>query len=417
MQHNDPTGAIADLRAVLRDQPTSASLHRQLATAYLAQGQLALAEESLRNAMKAAPNDASIRIELAQLLVRSDHAAQGVTLLEETVQRLPQNMPAREALAAAYLSVGNLAGARTAAEELETRDPHSAAGLYFAGVVAAREKRLDESQTSFERALELQPHRVDVLASLVRVQVARGAAEAAIARVQAALAQGPANVELLNLLGGLYFDRKDFNRAADVFARATSANPRLWLPHRNLAQARLELHDLEGALREYRAALELAPSDPQLVADAAGFYEKQGRIDDAIAGYEGLYKANPKLQQFAANNLAMLLVTYKTDQASLDRALDLTSNFAASADGPLLDTVGWVRFKRGEYRDALPALERALERAPDSKVIRFHLAMAQLQLGLRERARSNLESALAGSDTFQGADEARTVLASLKARA
>jgi hypothetical protein len=37
-----------------------------------------------------------------------------------------------------------------------------------------------------------------------------------------------------------------------------------------------------------------------------------------------------------------------------------------------------------------------------------------LQLGLPDRARSNLESALAGSGTFSGADEARTVLAGLR---
>ncbi len=62
-------------------------------------------------------------------------------------------------------------------------------------------------------------------------------------------------------------------------------------------------------------------------------------------------------------------------------------------------------------------MERAAERAPDSKVIRFHLAMTQLQLGLRDRARTNLESALNGANSFQGADEARTALASLKVRA
>jgi Tfp pilus assembly protein PilF len=61
-------------------------------------------------------------------------------------------------------------------------------------------------------------------------------------------------------------------------------------------------------------------------------------------------------------------------------------------------------------------LERAAERAPDSKVIRYHLGMAELQLGQPERARSNLESALAGSGSFSGSEEARTALASLKAR-
>jgi tetratricopeptide (TPR) repeat protein len=340
-----------------------------------------------------------------------------VTLLEETVKRLPDDAPAREGLVRAYWAAGNLQGARAAAEELKSRQPQSAAGFYYAGLVAAQEKRLDESQSNFESALRLQPHRVDVLTSLARVEVARGAYAAAIGRVQTALEQDPKNVELLNLLGELYFEHRDFNHAADMFARAGALDPRLWQPHRSLALVKLAANDPEGAVNEYEAALKLAPAEPQLVADAARVYEKQGRIDAAIAGYEALYEGNPQVQQFAANNLAMLLVTYRKDQASLDRARDLTSGFITSTDGSLLDTVGWVRFKRGEYRDALAPLERAAERTPDSKVIRFHLGMAELQLGLRDRARTNLELALAGSDSFQGADEARTVLATLKARA
>jgi tetratricopeptide (TPR) repeat protein len=202
-----------------------------------------------------------------------------------------------------------------------------------------------------------------------------------------------------------------------MFSRACAANARLWQPHRNLALVKLAENDPDGAISEYEAALKLAPAEPKLVADAALVYEKQGHIDDAIAGYEALYKANPQVAQFAANNLAMLLVTYRKDRLSLDRARDLTNGFTTSDKATLLDTLGWVQFKRGEFREALPTLERAAERAPDSNVIRFHLAMAQLQLGLRERARTNLESALNGSVSFQGVEEARAALAGLKGRA
>jgi tetratricopeptide (TPR) repeat protein len=153
------------------------------------------------------------------------------------------------------------------------------------------------------------------------------------------------------------------------------------------------------------------------VAESATFYEKHGRIDEAIAAYEGLYRQNPQAQKFAANNLAMLLVTYRKDPASLDRARDLTSGFATSDNGDLLDTVGWVRFKRGEYQQALATLQRAAQQSPDSKVIRYHLAMDQLQLGLRDQARTNLESALTGAGSFQGVEEARLALANLKVRA
>lgn len=417
MQDNNPGDAIADLRAVLRDQPNSAALQRSLATAYLAKDQPALAEEALRAALKSAPKEPSVRLELAQLLARTDRMPQSVALLEETVKLLPDNLPAREGLIRGYLAAGNVPAAKAAAEELKVRQPQSAAGFYYAGLVAVREKRLADAETSFASALKSQPGRRDVLDSLVRVQVARGSYDAAIGTVRTALEQDSNNVELLNLLGELYLDRKDLKQAGDLFARASAQDPRQWQPLRNLARVKLASNDVEGAAGQYRVALKVAPTEAQLVADAAGFYEKQGRIDEAIAGYEALYKGNPRAQQFAANNLAMLLVTYKSDQLSLDRALDLTSSFSTSDNGTLLDTVGWVRFKRGEFRDALPTLERAAERSPESKVIRFHLAMTQLQLGLRDRARTNLESVLSGSSSFQGVDEARTALASLKVRA
>jgi tetratricopeptide (TPR) repeat protein len=367
--------------------------------------------------MRSAPNDASISIELAQVLTRSDRVAQAITLLEDTVKRQPDSEPAREGLIGAYLIAGNLQGAHDAAEELEKHQPKSASGFYYAGLVAAREQHLDESKRDFEAALKLQPERLDVLASLARVESAQGAFDSAIGRVRAALEQHHDNTELLTLLGSLHFERKDFGQAAVAFDRTRQLNPGLWQPHRNLALVKLATNDINGALDEYQAALGLAPAEPQLVADAARVYEKQGKVDEAIARYEALYRGNPGAQQFAANNLAMLLVTYKKDRASLDRARELTSTFTSSGNGALLDTVGWVQFKRGEYQEALPILERAVERAPESKLIRFHLAMTQLELGLRDRARTNLESALTGADGLQWADEARSALATLKAHA
>jgi Flp pilus assembly protein TadD len=109
-----------------------------------------------------------------------------------------------------------------------------------------------------------------------------------------------------------------------------------------------------------------------------------------------------------------LLVTYKSDRASLDRARDLSSGFESSQKGSLLDTSGWVRFKRAEYPQALAVLQRAVDRAPDSKQFRYHLGMTELRMGQTAQARRDLEAALAGSGSFAGADEARSALATLK---
>jgi tetratricopeptide (TPR) repeat protein len=415
LRESDPAGAIGDLRAVLRDRPESIPLQQTLAKAYLAKGDRALAEETLRALMQRAPNEVSTRLELAQLLGQTERSAEGLTLLEETVQRFPDSVPARETLIRAYLSKNDLPAAKAAAADLVSHQPKSAVGFLYAGIVAGEEKHFDESEKDLEHALELQPNAFAILSAFSQLEASRGRYDVAIEKVQASVAQVPNDAQLSDLLGALYFEKKDFAGAGNVFASESARNPQLWRPHRSLALVKQAQNDAAGAISEYEAAIKIAPAEPQLVIELADLYEKQGRSDDAIARYEALYKSNPTMQQVAANNLAMLLVTYKKDRASLDRARDLTSTFASSSNGSFLDTNGWVRFKRGEYGDAVSVLERAITLAPASSVIHYHLGMAELQVGQRDRARSNLEAALAGSGSFSGVEEARLALATLKA--
>ncbi len=59
----------------------------------------------------------------------------------------------------------------------------------------------------------------------------------------------------------------------------------------------------------------------------------------AIQVYEDALAKTPKYLP-AMNNLAMLLATYRTDKASLDRAAQLASALASSTDAVYLDTPG-----------------------------------------------------------------------------
>jgi predicted Zn-dependent protease len=415
LTHNDPTNAIVDLRTVLHDQPKSVVLQRSLARAYVEGGQPAMAEEALRAAVEAAPGDVSLKIDLAQFLVETERASQAVRLLEETVKATPGDAQAREELVHAYIANRDLPAARASAEALKALQPENAQGYYLAGLIAHDESRPADSEKNLERALELQPASIYILTSLTRFSLERGHGDAAIARLRRCLERDPDNVALLDLLGGAYLDLKDLANATQVLSRAVTLDPHSWIAYRDLARVRLAANDPAGALEKYQAAAQAAPAEPRVVTELAGLYEKQGRIDEAIASYEALYRTDPDKQRLAANNLAMLLVTYKTDEASLERARALTVGFATSDNSSLLDTVGWVRFKRREYKDAVIALERAADRAPDSRVIRYHLGMAELQIGERDHARSNLESALSGTGDFAGSAEARAALASLKA--
>ena len=107
-----------------------------------------------------------------------------------------------------------------------------------------------------------------------------------------------------------------------------------------------------------------------------------------------------------ANNLAMLLVTYRTDQASLDRALELTEKTIATENPIFLDTAGWVRYKRGEYAEAMPIIRRAAEQMPDSPIIRYHLAETYYSIEDWKNAQRHISAAWESEKDFGHGEEA-----------
>lgn len=415
-EQNNALAAITDLRAVLREHPEATPVRLTLARVYIANGQVSLAEEALRQAMETSPSDVGPRVELAALLAGTRRPDEAVSLLEASQKLAPNDVSLREALVRAYLAKGDLATARRTAEDIETLRPKSPNGYYLAGLVAQADKRLEDGERDFQRALDLQPKALDALIALARVKVARGHVDQAIALVQTASGNEPGNPLPLNLLADLYGQAGDRAHAEQTLDRVIGLAPHWALPYRELAQLRLRANDRAGALSAYELGVKGVPGDLQLGTELAALYERQGRFDDAIARLEDLHRLYPN-QSGIASGLAMLLVTYRTDQRSLDLARDLTASFTSSDDPNLLDSCGWATFKRGDYAEALPILERAARRSPDSKEILYHVAMAELRAGQRDRARTNLESALSGSAAFVGAEDARSVLASLKSSA
>jgi cellulose synthase operon protein C len=416
MKAGDATTAIGDLRAVLRDMPEDAGIHRLLGQAYLANGEPGLAAESFRSALDRDPRNNSLLLELTHLLVKSGHADQAVKLLEPAVHDAPQDFGLREELTRAYLVKGDYAAASTAAENLKTLRPDNPTGYYLAGVAAAREGHSDEAARELQHALDVEPHAVDALATLVQLELAGGQTNRAIAAAKAVADRDPSYSFPLNVLGELYTAQKKLPEAIAALTRATELDPGWWAPYGNLAVAKLLAGDTSGAISTYQAGIKAAPAEPHLVVALADLYQNHGRVDEAIAAYESWHAQNPK-EARVASYLALLLVNNRKDQASLDRARELSAAFDTSSDGYLLDTDGWVHFKRAEYQQAVPVLERAVARMPDANQIHYHLGMAELQVGNAERARSELETALSGAARFSGADDARVALASLKQKA
>ncbi|HVG50986.1 MAG TPA: tetratricopeptide repeat protein, partial [Xanthobacteraceae bacterium] len=113
-----------------------------------------------------------------------------------------------------------------------------------------------------------------------------------------------------------------------------------------------------------------------------------------------------------ANNLASLLTDRRTDQASKDRAFTIALPLAKSQVPQFKDTLGWIYYQRGDYRNAITLLEEAATALPNNGWVRYHLGMAYAASAAEEKATEHLKKAL----EFEGgdADLKSKILAAMK---
>jgi len=138
-------------------------------------------------------------------------------------------------------------------------------------------------------------------------------------------------------------------------------------------------------------------------------YRRGGQYDQAIAQYESILKERPG-EDSVANNLASLLLDTKTDRGSSERALQLATRFKAAHNLAYIDTLGWAYTRLGQVNEALPLLNRVVEKAPDVAVFQYHLGSALFQKGDRVAAKSLLQKAASSPQEFPGKKEAKGML-------
>lgn len=408
LAQNNPREAIADLRAVLRDQPNAVGVMRSLARAHVANGEPALAEETMRRAMEINPRDPAVRLDLAQLLAQLGKPEQAKPVIDELVKAEPTNAQALDAQFKIALATKDLVTAKAAADAIAASQPKSGVGLFYQGQIAELDKRDDDALRLYAASADLSPEAAEPLQGLVRVLVATKRVPEALKRLDDLIARDAERPIAANLKGEVLLTQQRTAEAIAPFKLAIARAPQWPVPYRNLALAELGTHDSKGAVETLRAGIAAVPVPEPLEFDLATVYEKIGRPNDAIDVYEGVLKRHPDSDP-VSNNLAMLLVTYKSDRASLDHAKALVARFASSNNPNYLDTYGWVLYKRGEATQAISILQTVLSKA-DSPVSLYHLGMAEALAGQTDAARDSLARSLQAGKRFTGMDEAKATL-------
>jgi tetratricopeptide (TPR) repeat protein len=408
----DVDAAIADLRIVLADRPTSKRASDLLVRAYLAKGSVDQAVDQLERFIQNAPKERASYLALSELYERLGRPEDSGRTLKRLSAAFPGDIFALRNLSEIALRGADPVAALEYAEQLRDAHPDKAEGHYAIGLVLQASGDHQQAIGSFERSLQIKGDAIEPLTAMVRSRLAQGRATEAAADLERRLADNPSHFVAMNLLGEMRYRAKRFDEAKALFEKASSINPAWVVPYINGAQALTAQARNQDAVDLLREAKATTDGNALITRQLAIMLERSGDYTGAIAEYEEILSGQPGAAD-AANNLAVLLATHGDDANDIDRAYELVKQFADSANPLYRNTLGWVLLKRGAIEEALPHLEFAADGNSTRGELQYHLGIAYAKLGRETDARIRLERAVSAKQDFPGIEEARKMLRTL----
>ena len=95
-----------------------------------------------------------------------------------------------------------------------------------------------------------------------------------------------------------------------------------------------------------------------------------------------------------ASNVASLITSLNEDPVTIDRACAIARRLRVSTVPPYQDTYGWIAFLRGDFEEAILALEPAAAGLPNDPMVQYHLARAYVAAERNEAAIERFENVL-----------------------
>jgi len=133
----------------------------------------------------------------------------------------------------------------------------------------------------------------DWLALAVEYEADKKTKAEAMDAYERALRLDPAKVEALLNCGTLHYEDGNFEKASEYFARAISAQPGNALAHFNLGSVLEEMADADAARKHLRQAVRLDPNYPDAQYNLAYVCEKLGAFAEARDHWQAYLKLDP----------------------------------------------------------------------------------------------------------------------------
>jgi len=326
-----------------------------------------------------------------QLLVQLDALDQALDFLQDYLQRHPDAPQIRLAYARTLVTAQQYEAARTEFRRLLDAEPSDRDLMYAVALVSSQIDDYDTAEKLFERALEAgHPEANNIRMNLGNIAERGERPDEALAWYRA-VAGGRNHLDAQVRIA-LVLARQGEVEDARRHLRSVAAEPeertRLFLAEILVLRNAGRYAD---ALQVADEALQDDPESSELLYESAMLAERLDRLNVMESRLRRLIALEPD-HAHAHNALGYTLADrgLRLEEAEwlIARALEL------SPDDPfILDSMGWVRFRRNDPEQALAHLERAYAIQPDPEIA-AHLGEVLWSLDRRDEAMRIWQEAL-----------------------
>jgi tetratricopeptide (TPR) repeat protein len=387
LQLNRALARLPDKRQVLSIVEQVTTPYVGIAEAHFARAVAAHGAQDATRALGEAERAVALRPDWEQAVLLKSQLQprpEAIETLQRFVAQHPATLELRQTLARMLVAEKRYAEARREFVALLAAMPDDTETLYALGVLAYQQQDLAEAERHFRHLLELEFADADS----VRLYLGQMAEDAK--RWDEALKWyeqiGPGEQFVAARLRQAYvLSKQDKLDAALRHLQAARAEHRDHAVRLVIGEAQLlrESGRTADALAVLDQGLAAQPDQPELLYESGLVAERLGRIDVFEARLKRLLQIKPD-HAHALNALGYSLVerNIRLDEAQqlIDQALAL-----APDDPFILDSKGWVQFRRGEAAAALVTLQRAFSIRTDPEIA-AHLGEVMWTLGRRDEA-------------------------------
>lgn len=392
LSQEDSEDADKVMRALAKPYKDSPYAHYATAAMAMQAGDTDYAEKHALRAMELDPDWIKAKLLYARTLLIAGRQDEAIDYTARIIGDDADPDPdARMELALMMMSAGRDDDALSQINQILLEQPARADALRLMAIINFRLENLDAAWDDFQDLLSSGRYTMDALYYLARIADYREEHDRAI-RLYTQVQTGPNAVVSQRRAGALIAYELEDPQGALQQLEDFGQNSPSYAVDMILATAQLQasLERYDDALGNYDKFLEYRPDEESAVLGRAELLLRMDRVDDAVAQYRTAVKRWPD-SAMSLNALGYTLADrtdeYKEAEKLIRKALKLDPESPA-----IIDSLGWVLYKLGDYDEALVALNQAYKKLDDPEVA-SHIVEVLAAMDKQDEALAVLEAA------------------------